>query len=378
MGEWDWYSYFLFGGALAFAFVFLYQYDMLKGKDEFLYLLIGLLPCLCLYAFRSPDVGLDLVRYVRHIDVAKFGAKFYFFYATGGLVLEPLSRLVMFISYHLGGIQPFIILSSVIQYIFVFIFLRKLHLKGYNVAIIFLIYFSVIMLRSTSMVRNGLAISASFCAYSYLLDKDPKRGGFWLYSLLALGFHNSAILNIPVYFICCPIRGGYWDKFGNIVFKLISIISVFLLFFALKTGLLGGLISSVADGRYAHYEMSDSWGVGNILTRLPLLLIFVFYLKDLMKMYGQNVISLLYLMIFDLVVSQARYVYSDIERFTQYTAFGEIIFITLFYEFIRRKNTNFPYQFLIYPIVVSYFTYYIYRWAILSNYGIMPYRFMDW
>ena len=376
MGVWDWYSYFLFGSALAFALFFLHQYDLLKGRDYFIYLVIGLVPCFCLYAIRHPDVGIDLVRYARQIEVARFGAKFNFFYTSGQLALEPLSRLLTFVSYYLGGLQPFIILTSVIQYIFIFIFLRRLHLKGFNVAIVFLIYFSVIQLRCTSMVRNGLAISAAFCAYTYLLDE--KKRGFWLFTLLALGFHNSALINIPVYFVCKPISGGYWDKLINVALKAIAFFSIIFFIFVLKSGAASVITDSFADGRYSHYEMNNSWGVGNIIVRLPCLCLFGMYLKDMMGKYGKNIISIFYLMIFDLVISMSRYIYSDLERLTQYTAYGEIFFIPLFYEYIRKKCAEFPFQFIIYPIVIAYFTVYIYRWAIVSNYGIMPYKFMEW
>lgn len=374
MIEWDWPTYFLFGSALAFAFVCLRQYDLLKCNASQFYLFLGLLPCCLLFAFRHPDVGMDLVRYARSIDFARYGIDYYFLNSSGNLATEPLSRVVKYVSYHLGGIQPFIIITSVIQYVFIFLFLRKLHLNGFNIAIFFLIYFSVIQLRSCSMVRNGLALSASFCAYSCMLDKEKKY--FWIYTFIALGFHNSAIINIPIYFICQPVSGGYWKVLVKVFLKLISIVAIIVFLYAMKMGFFSILISEIADAKYSNYEMSGSWGLGNLIIRIPLLVVVFYYLKDLKDEYGENIISFFYFMIFDLIISQSRYIYSDFERLTQYSSFGEIVLVSLLYD-VLKKRVQFPIFGIYFFVILLYYTYYMYRWAILGNYGLMPFKFMN-
>lgn len=374
MIEWDWPTYFLFGIAMAFAFVCLRQYDLLKTRENIAYLLVGLLPCFCLLAFRHPDVGKDLYTYAIGVFNAKYDAEYYFF-SNGSLVMEPLSKLIMFLSYRLGGLQPFIFLTSLAQYILLVLFLKKIRSLGFNTSIVFLLFFSVIMLRSCSMVRNGMALSASFCAYSYLLGDSKKMKFYWLFTAIAIGFHNSAIINVPIYFLCQPIRGERWEIYRNIFLKGLALLSVAVCFYLLKTGLLNFWIDSLNDGKYAGYQMSNSWGIGNTIIRLPLIVLFGLYLKDLKIKYGTKIVSCYYLLLFDLILSQSRYLYTDFERLTQYPTFGEMVLIAVFYDFIKER-VRFPFQLVYFFVVTLYFTYYMYRWAIIDEYGLMPYKFM--
>lgn len=359
---------------MAFAFICLRQYDKFKGNE--FYLVMALLPCFCLFAFRHYDVGVDNVRYAIHIENAKYGIENYFLTSKGYFRTEPLSKFISFISYYWGGIQCYFILTSLVQYVFIFLLLQKFHKNGLNVAIFFLIFFSVIELRTCTIIRNGLALSVAFYAYSFLFEKKQKY--FWFFSALAIGFHNSAIINIPIYFICSPIpfQENRWKIYQNIFIKIMALLSVALFIYAMKNGLLSSFITDLAHAKYAHYEMKDSWGLGNLITRLPFLLFFLFYLKDLKNRYGQNIAICFYFMIFDLILSMSRYVFSDLERLTQYSSFGELVLISIFYDFIRER-VRFPFQFVYFLIVVAYYSWFMYRWAILDHYGLMPFKFME-
>lgn len=378
MVEWDWYTYLLFGTCMAFAFICLRQYDYIKGKNYFGLVVLGLLPCFILFAFRHSGVGKDLHTYAIMLNQAKFGSNYFFHnLLSGSLLSEPLSMGVAYVSYYFGGIQAFIFITSLVQYFFIVVLLIRLHKKGFNVAILFLLFFSIIQLRSCSMVRNGLAITVSFCAYTYLLDSVKQHKWFWFYGIIALGFHNSALINIPLYFICKNIEGDYWNVRKIILFKVVGIAFLLALIYLLQAGFLFDMVGSVADGKYSNYEATNDFGVGNLLVRLPLLTLFLFYLKDLKIEYGGRVVSFYYLMIFDVIISQSRYVYGDFERLTQYSNFGEMFLISLFYDFIRKK-VQFPMQLIYLIVVIAYFTFYMYKWAILSKYGLMPYRFLEW
>lgn len=376
MAVWDWPTCFLFLCTLAFAFICLRQYDLLREKANVFYLVVALIPCFCLFGFRHPDVGRDLATYSVGLLNAKYGAEHFFFYSSGNLASEPLSNIIMYVSFWLGGIQPFIFLTSLVQFIFVFIFLRRFHIKGFNVAFLFLIYFSVIQLRSCSMVRNGIALSASFCAYSCFLNESKNHKLYWLFTLLAVGFHNSAIINIPIYFMCKPMLGNGWEVYRNVILKVMSILFVVGLIYLMKIGFMNDVITSVSDGKYANYEMSSGSGLGNIIVRLPLLFLFSFYIREMKKNYGLGIVCFFYLLFFDLLIAQSRYIYKDLERLTQYSVFGEMFLISLFYDFIRER-VSFPFQIIYFLIFILFFAYYMYRWAVMGQYGLMPFKFMD-
>ena len=378
MIEWDWPTYFLFGICLTFAFVCLHQYDSVKEKNYLHFLVLGLLPCFCIFAFRHEKVGMDLVRYAYKIYQARYGVDFFFAnFLSGTILSEILSTFITFVAYYFGGINAFIVLTSLVQYVFIIILLNHLHKQRFNVSIFFLLFFSIILLRSCSMVKNGIAIVISYCAYVHLLDDKKEHKWFWFYTLLAVGFHNSALINIPVYFCCKPIEGSYWSTRRDILFRIITYIFTVLFVLLLQKSFFTDLTSSVSAGKYAHYEMTNVWGIGNVIIRLPLLGLFLFNLKGLKEKYGNRIVSLFYLLIFDIVISQTRYVYADLERLSQYFFFGQILFASLFYDYIKER-VRFPFQFIYFAIVIICFTYYMYLWAIVSNYGLMPYKFMEW
>jgi len=373
MIEWDWQTFFLFAGTLFFAFICLRYYDMYREKEKIFYLILGIIPCFFLFAFRHSDVGWDLRQYAISVSLADY--KYIFMTEKGTFAIEPFSRLIKSISKDLGGIQPFIFLTSLVQFFFVIIFLRIIHQKGINIVFVFLIYFSVIQLRSCSMVRNGLAISASYCAYSCLFDFPQKNKLYWLFTICAIGFHNSAIINIPIYFLCKPLSGDYWGVRRAILCKILTLAVVFIFILFIQWGYFSIFLSDFAEGKYSNYVQNTGFGIGNLIVRIPLIVFFSFYLSELKLKYGNNIICFFYLMIFDLFFSQLRYFYSDFERFTQYSAFGEIILISLFYDFIRKK-VQFPFQLVYFVIIAFYFVYYMYRWSIVAHYGLMPYKFM--
>ena len=114
---WDWGTYFLFVFIITISIPFLRLYDSSKKTKSF-WLFMGLLPTYLVLVLRGKTVGIDLEAYNEHIldvpDISYSDLPFLF--------SEPISEMIYWLSYKLGGLRAFILLTSTIEYIFVFTF----------------------------------------------------------------------------------------------------------------------------------------------------------------------------------------------------------------------------------------------------------------
>lgn len=371
MVTWDWNTYLYFLSALALSYPFLRKYDKCKNKKA-IYLILGLLPTFCLLAFRDDSVGKDLIRYAVHVNNA-----IQVEISSLGFLQEPLFTIIEWISAKLGGMQAFLIITSALEYIFLGYGLKRLHEKGIKIVLVFYLFFGFVVIRSFSMVSNGVAISAAFCAYTYLLDYDSsEKRKYWLYTIIAVCFHRSAIIGVPLYFCCMPNLSENVRMRRRVNFiKVISLVAMLFLCFIIASGRINGLIMAIFSGEDSRLQVTSSgFGVGNIITRLPLLFLVWYAYKKINIQYGHSYDSFVYLVYFDLIVAQLKYMNQDFERFTMYTGLCVVFVIPVLYSLYRRSFRG-AMQLVVAPAVIAYITHYLYYWAVIGEYGIMPYHF---
>ena len=332
------------------------------------------MPLFILNAFRAETVGTDLPRYAQHVlDGGWFN------YNYGGLPFEFFSESLYFICYKTGGFHLFLFLTSLLEYLFLVIAMKEFSKKNINISFLFVLMFSYVVLRSVSMVRNGIALSASLCAYSQFFSREENSTlKYWIYSFVAIGFHSSAILNIPIYFICRP--NGLKEKgFGyNLSFRIISILLLgVLLFYVGQSGFLELFFRLTGDSyQDSHFEEGGSWGVGNLLSRLPFLA-FVLYSIPLMKKEKVEYMPYILLLLFDIIVSQTKYISTDFERLTIYTGLSRVILWGILCKIYTIKHGALA-RIVFVLVGLYFFTYYMHKYAILSadgvGNGLMPYH----
>lgn len=366
---WHWSTYCLFLFALLISYVCLKYYDIYKTRERIIYLLMGLLPTFLLMALRGKDVGNDLANYADNVENARC-----FFIDDVALTLsEPFFSIIYWISYIMGGLRFFIISTSFLEYFFLFIALRTFHKHKLDVRLIFILFFAVVSIRSFSMVRNGVAIACSLCAYANLLDASiSSRRRYWFYTILSIGFHNTALINIPVYLICNPISEKVRHYKMHLFFR-ISVIIVFSVFsFVLAKSDFIDIFYTINEGKYASFEIGEGSGWGNLFIRLPFLVLVIVLFRLLYKEHGRKVLPFLLLVCFDVVVAQFKYINQNFERFSMLTGLGEVILLGMICMALTKRYGAY-YKILFLFVGLIYFTYYMYRWAIISEYGIMPY-----
>lgn len=372
---WDWLSYSYYFIAMTLSFLLLNNYDNSKG-DHSVKLALGILPIFLLMGLRGPEVGNDLIRY--NDNIVLIDEK------SDGIHLltlsEPIFTLIYKLSNICGGLHFFIIFTSFLQALFVFNTCKILHKNGFQVALIVLLFYGALSIRSFSMVRNGLAVAVSFCAYASLIERNNFKIKFWALTCLAIGIHNTALVNIAVYFICSPFEYKSKQQIRKeILWRCLLLFGVTAILFVLAKSQIMDLLQTVNDGKYSSFQETEKKsGLGNLLIRIPLLFLMLIHLKLLRSTYKNNFLPFLMLMFLDVSVAQMKYISQNFERFTMFSQIGEIVMIGLLMQALTKKYGS-QFKIISYLIGIIYATYFLYYWSVFGGLGAgsgnMPYKF---
>lgn len=371
---WDWNSYILFLTALLLGYAALSKYDKKRGNG-ISWLILGLLPFYLLLALRGRSVGIDLERYELHVYEATSLSSI----SLTQLLSEPLFAIVELLSNRLGGLQAFIVITSTIECIFLFFAFRNLHEKRIETRIIFLFFIAYIFIRSFNIVRNGIAWTISLCAYVNLIgnEKNQKRN-YWILTLIAFLIHNSAIINILIYFICWPLKEGATNK--KMIYRIIEIVSISILLFYFARSFLIDSFFLLTEERYdaSHFEIREGYGLGNILYRLPFLFLIIYSFPQLKKQFGTTFFPLVMLSVFDIIIANLKYLAADFERLACFTGLAQVVLWGMIAMAQKKERGKWAHV-TIFCVGMAYFTYYMYHWGVEGGagdgIGIMPYKF---
>ena len=369
---WDWNTYFIFGFSLVWAVFFLSEYSRKPGKWSII--VISFLPLFFLFAFRAETVGTDLPHYAIHVEDGGW-----FLNDSGGFPLEILSQLLYFLSHKWGGFHTFLFLSSLIEFMFLCLAAYELNKRRVGLGMTIAVMVSMVVLRSVSMIRNGIAIASALCAVAQLLDNEKSsRWKYWFYSIIALGFHNSAILMVPIFFICRPMDPSSSKYKKGLTLRIIVMVVMFALLYYIGASGFLDLFFQITGETYneRHFEANNSWGLGNLIIRLPFLIFVILSIPN-MKRCGFNYMPLLMMLLFDVLVSQTKYVSQDFERLTMYTRLSVIVLWGVLYKTYAWNKQSIA-RVLFFIVGVYYYTYNMYVYAITGSNGqgngLMPYQ----
>ncbi|WP_165971015.1 EpsG family protein [Peribacillus frigoritolerans] len=299
--------------------------------------------------------------------------KMYYNITNFGSILESIINS----SYEPG----WIILNYVVKYIFnnevkyIFVISSLLILffnfsaiytyrKRINMSIAIFILMCTLYNPSFNIIRQSLAMAILLFSLKYIDEKKVLK--FILLVVLAGSFHYSAFIFVPVYWVLNNNYYNFWSKFKIFVFYLL-----FILIVVQFEPLFNSLINVGVFSKYNIYEINSngSIGIGNIIVRLPVILIILLNLKELRKkdpfMGGVTVLYFISLILYFLGY-KADYLARIAVTF-------EMMQIFILSSIIRSQN-DLSRKYLYYLLIILYYFIYFTYFILMGNYGeTIPY-----
>lgn len=222
------------------------------------------------------DVGSDYFNYVRmYNEIGDIGL----FWALSTFRAEPLYVILNWIVYLFTGQPEFIfIVTSFLVLILVYVNVLQKK-ESLNVGLAIFIFMALYYFPNFTFIRLSIAVAIVFYSFKYLVNKNLKRFIFCI--LIAIGFHYTAIIMLPIYFLVNKKDKYIWQKHILLVLSTIII----LVFFQWIAGLV------LSGTKYEVYvvEMGNlQGGINQIILHIPLMLLVWLFRKRLIKKELEN------------------------------------------------------------------------------------------
>lgn len=236
---------------LIILFYILFTFSESKALGYTRRRLLLILPCFILTFFSifRYDIGYD---YPAYFEMARSSANI-----DDLLDIEPLSRVFILIANYTGLPWMIFVLFGIPTYCLAF----RTCFKIGNFHLAFWVYVFLFYLDSLGVIRQALALSLVMYAFTFMQEK--RFLPYLLLCSIAMLFHYSAVIVIPLYFIYhyCSIRG----------ILIVSIVGL------LSFKILINLISPYLGGYQLFLLYSESFSGGTFL-RYFYVILFLYFL----------------------------------------------------------------------------------------------------
>lgn len=230
---------------------------------------------------------------------------------------------------------------------------KKINISfSYAYLVLLLLFFN----KSLNLCRQSLAMA--FCLYSviYIFSRDLKK--FFSIILIAIGFHNSAVLFIPLYFIYNIVNTN--NKI-NVLIKLfiICLLSFSVIFFKPIVICLANL--GIISEKFLYYVYS--YGNQNNITLLEIcsqfiILILTLLVSRKLKLRCEYNSFLVYVVVLSFVTFLFGYNASYSQRISYYFSFCLVLVIPQFIELLKNKKNRIYLSIIIILILCCYYSLY--------------------
>lgn len=272
---------------------------------------------------------------------------------------------MVILNYITSNSQLLIFLSAIIVTVLI---TRTLYIYSMDLRLsLYLFVTSGIFAFSMNGLRQFIAVSIIFASIKLVLENKKKT--FFVVVLLAMTFHSSAIIFIPMYFLLKTKVFSY-----KVTFLLLGI--CISLIFADMT--LPFLFSFLGDTDYGVYEevvlagKDGANGIRVLVEAVPCLLaLFLYFMKDKEVFHSNRLLTILtnlsfYNFIFYVLAMQS-WIFARVSIY--FSIFNLILIPLLLHEFIIFKNR----LLLKYCIYLLYFIYFYYQMKFaygIKNFGL--------
>ena len=303
------------------------------------------IPCL-MAALRGLSVGTDTGGYVHNLfdkvgDVDSYGDMV----SLSSELYNSTDRLYLLITYVIGKCGlPFQVLLFIYQALIILpvYFAIKLNAKDtkrivFGMLIFYLMFFNL----SLNMLRQSIAIAFSILGFALFVNKDGFRDRLLSIFLIviAFGFHDTAIVMIPIYilyilFNSSKIDQGVKNAFVTIISCLMLLIIVFykpILYHIGTSGLYPKALTYLES--HSIFDINYLGAIGNIIIILVLI-----WVRKRIKREDENPL-------FPLLLAIVTFAFGIISAFITYTdriAYYAYFTILLLYfpRYLLMRNDN--------------------------------------
>jgi len=203
---------------------------------------------------------------------------------------------------------------------------RGIKLYTENVRIAFLIFLLIpgLFLNSFSIIRQSLAMVLLFNGYYYFFNQRYRY--FWLFIILAVLFHYSALLALPFFWMATKL-----EKQARLILLIGIPISLVLAQMNVIEIVFGLILGSSKFGAYLDYEDSGTSLVKLIVLNVSVIPYLFFY-----KRFDTLNRSILILVIFGLMLINVFSSVAAITRIGYYFKIFEIVLLANVVSFFKR------------------------------------------
>lgn len=170
------------------------------------------------------EVGADYATYLSLYDNLSSLSITQFFtnldLEVGFYLLVKLSKAIT------GDASVFFASSSLITLIFFHLGLKRLNVK--NKALIYFLFLLIIFPMTLNIVRQGIAMSICFYAFTFMIDRNFRKYLLWI--VVASLFHASALFMLPIYLLGKIVKDERSNAYLMFMIKLVLVgLAIFLL-----------------------------------------------------------------------------------------------------------------------------------------------------
>lgn len=193
------------------------------------------------------------------------------------LNVEGIFRAInKFVYDYLHEFQFVIIITSFITNCFMFNNVMYYSLRSkVNPKYALFIYLSMYMLVSFGMLRQICAVSIVIYSFRHFQKKQYLKYAF--FTLLALGFHVTAIISIPL-LVFAAINVG--SKNIKLLYRIIIVIAFYFVSI-FSNEILSAIGVLLGRTEYSDYFAVESIGLGNLVYRIPILVFLCIFRKTI-------------------------------------------------------------------------------------------------
>lgn len=308
-------------------------------------------------------VGTDYAAYVDMADSAgTMSLASYFTNNTSGVelsfyIMAQVSSLLV------GSSWLYFFMANAITVLFFYFGLKRYKIEKF--ALVYFMFLLIILPITFNLVRQGIALSIVFYAFSFIMTRDWKRYLAWV--IVAGFFHASALLVLPAYLL-----GRYLNLNTALVTRNLLKIGLTFVGIVLLLPFIFNLLTSVPFfEKYVMYQTVTAEGANNIFVLKVAILGLLILASQLLVKKSKIMILFIALSAIDLALSSAGFISPFLKRIALYFSFFHVLALAQFPLIFKDKFGKYVAVFLLIAYGVAYF--YI-SFYVLGQSDIIPYE----